>query len=355
MPDASPPDPDGWGAPRLAPIPFETFRAELLGLYVPPLRAKATASGIRTMLGELAKLLGPDATTAGLTPALVARLVATRPPELSPYSVRSLLVKVKIACNYAVSQGYLRSSPFAFRKHWIRVGGVAQKRHHSRGDIRRVLDLLAAEVRDREGWPRWRARRLQALAATLAYTGLRAQEALGLTVDDVDLPGRMLLVVPRAGNRLKTVASAQPVPIPEALAPILAGWLTHRMDQPEAGFKGVPDCPWVFANVTRTNRWKDGPTGHRPLDQLKAAGLRAGVEGFTMLSLRHSWATHAESWGLGPAMIQRVLRHASLDTQKHYRHADCDNLRRAVGGIDFGIDFGADGTPPAAPGGGPTP
>jgi len=35
-------------------------------------------------------------------------------------------------------------------------------------------------------------------------------------------------------------------------------------------------------------------------------------------------------------MIQRVLRHTSLSTQNHYRHADIDNMRKAVEGIDFG-------------------
>ena len=102
------------------------------------------------------------------------------------------------------------------------------------------------------------------MAATAAYTGLRANEAICLKVEDVDLPGRMLAVVSRAGNRLKTVDSAQPVPIPEALAPILESWMARRMDEPEGGFAPPPPCDWLFPNVTRTNAWKDGPSGYRP-------------------------------------------------------------------------------------------
>jgi integrase len=102
--------------------------------------------------------------------------------------------------------------------------------------------------------------------------------------------------------------------------------------------------------VSRSNRWKDGSPGTRPLDQMKGAGKRAGVAGFTFLSLRHSFATHAEgAWGLSPAQIQRCLRHTSLKTQWHYRHADLDNMRASAGGIDFGPSGG-----PAAEGG-PTP
>jgi integrase len=235
---------DDWGPRATEPIPFDAFRVELLALYEPPLRAKSTRRGIRHMLDVAAEVLGPGATTADLTPAFVARLIATRPPTLSPHSVRSLLVKVKVMCGYAHQQGYVRANPFGFRKVWVRVGEPARKKHHSLEEIRRVLDLMAAEVRDSKGWDRWRARRLQALAAVVAYTGLRRDEALSLRVEDVDLPGRMLAIVER-DQRLKTLGSAQPVPIPEALAPILESWLDRRMDEPEGGFPSPPDCPWV--------------------------------------------------------------------------------------------------------------
>jgi len=269
---ASPPDPGGWDLPAFAPAPFGAFRDELLALYAPPMRAKKTRAKLRQALDLIAGLLGPDATTADLTPALVGRLIGSRPAGESPYTTAGFLANLRTACSYARSRGYLRNSPFEFRKKWIRVGRPARKRHHSREDIAKVLALLAAEVGDRSGWARWRARRLQALAAAVAYTGMRRDEALNLHVEDVDLDGRMLLIVERSGHRLKTERSAQPVPIPEGLAPILAAWMRHRMDEPEAGFPSPPSCPSLFPNVTRTNAWKDGPVGYRPLDQLRGAG-----------------------------------------------------------------------------------
>jgi len=289
---SSPEDFGDWSPPHFAPVPFGRMADELLSLYEPPLRAVATLRGMRHMLAAVADLLPPDATTAELTPALVARLLASRPDGMSPYSLRSLLAKFKVAVNYALSQGYIRSSPFAFRKSssWIRPGQPAGKGHHPIEDIRRVLDLLAVEVQGRQGWARWRARRLEALTATVAYTGLRAHEAIRLRVEDVDLEARIIHVVSRSGNRLKTSSSAQPVPIPDGLAGILGRWHDRRLDAPE-GMPRVghhaarPDaptgdlCPYVFCNVTRTNAWQGGPRGHRPLDQLKAAGERAGGRG----------------------------------------------------------------------------
>jgi integrase len=241
-------------------------------------------------------------------------------------------------------------TPFDVRRKWVKVSIEPRKRHHSMEDIRRVLDLLAREVDEADGWPRWRARRLLALASTFAYTGLRRDEGLKLRVEDVDLDRRVIFLMERKGRRLKTEASAQPVPIPDALAPILEDWMSHRMDREEGGYHFLRDeeCPWLFPGVSRRNAWTGGPRGHSPLDVLKAAGERAGVHGLNFLSFRHSFATHAESWGLSPAMLQRVLRHTTLGTQSHYRHADLDNMRAAVDRISFG--------PPAAdPDGGPTP
>jgi integrase len=305
------------------PIPFAAFSAELMKLYEPPLRAKSTCRGMRHMLAAVAEELGEAGTTAGLTPDLVGRLVAAR-THLSPHSVKGLLRCLKTACNYALQMGYLRSTPFAFRKQWVRTPEPSVREHHSREEIARVLDLMARDVTRKDGWAQWRARRLHALAATVAFTGMRRMEALYLKVEDVLLDERMILIVSRPDNRLKTPNSAQPVPIPDALHKILNVWL------PDTG------CEWAFPNVYRTAPWTGGSPGYKPLDRMKRLGKRAGVAGFTFMSLRHSWATHAEYWGLSEAMIQRVLRHTSPQTQRHYRHADATNMRAALGDIDFG-------------------
>ena len=87
------------------------------------------------------------------------------------------------------------------------------------------------------------------------------------------------------------------------LVEVMAEWL------PKAG------SDWAFPATRGAVPWTSGKPGSKPLDRLKAAGLRAGVEGLTFLSLRHSWATHAESlWGFSEALIQRVLRHTTPRT-----------------------------------------
>jgi integrase len=314
----------GWGPASMGPIPFADLAAELLRLYEFPLRAVATYRHMKNSLRIFAALLGPEGTTAHLTPDFIARLIASRPPGQSPYTVKAYLTNLKIVCNYCLANGYIARSPFQFRKNWIRCGEGKPKKHHSREEIARVLALMARDVERKTGWAQWRSRRLHALASTVAYTGLRRNEATHLRMTDVLLEERLILVVPTAGNRLKTSRSAQPVPIPDALAPILEAWLPHAQSD------------FAFPNTRRTGPWIGGAPGYKPLERMKRLGVRAGVEGFTFQSLRHSFATHAEYWGLSETMIQRILRHTSTRTQQHYRHADAANMRAAVGRIDFG-------------------
>ena len=325
---------------RTTAIPFDRFRDEILRLYDPPHRATATRRQVAQVLREIGGL--EVKTTADLTPALVARYVESRPPGQSPRTLHGMLRVLRALCNQAVITGYLRVSPFALRRvsQWVgRLGPPTEKKHYSRDEIRRALTLMAQDVSTTAGWSQWRARRLYALTATVAYTGLRGvSEAQFLHAADIHLKERFIGLTDRGrdgGHRLKTDGSEQPVPIPDALVPILMDWLEHRLDRPAD--RPIPvDCPWLFPNITGSSNWKGGCPGTKPLDRLQDVAKRAGVEGLTFLSLRHSWATHAEYHGYGPALIQRVLRHTTEQTAaKWYRHADLPNLIERCAGFDF--------------------
>ena len=106
----------------------------------------------------------------------------------------------------------------------------------------------------------------------------------------------------------------------------------------------------MFPNTYRTAPWTGGSPGHKPLDRIKRLGQRAGAENFTILSLRHSWATMAETlWGLSDLQIMRILRHTNTRTQVGYRHADLPNLRAAVKDITFGGELPAVAPPAELP------
>lgn len=294
------------------PIPYAQFTAEVLDLYRPPLRAAATRRRMAQLLSLLGEL-GPQ-TTADLTTGLLCRYVARRAEVVCTNSLAGELSYLAAACSHAVAEGWLDRSPFESKRLRLRDEPPADKQWHPIADVRRVLRHLKG--RAKRGWL---DHRLYALACTVAYTGMRRNEALCLMVADVDLKAGLILIESRRHNRLKTAASAAPVPIPPELAEVLRGWLR------------VVDSDWLFPARHKQGPWLGGNSTARACDQLKAAGKACGVEGLTLRSLRHSWATHAEGpWRLGEGQIQRVLRHTRPMTSRRYRHADAANLR-AIG------------------------
>lgn len=293
-------------------VALTAWSAEVLALYTR--RKRSTRCRMRQALRELEQLAGPEATTADLTPELIDRF-GRRKGRVS--TIVGLLSALRAAVRFAAKRRYVsRDLPSLCR--WTLDDTDPERiRHHSRAEIRKVLDSLKADKAS------WKGGRLYALAAVYSYTGLRRNEALWLKKEDIDL-ARGFIWVENNGGGLKTRASKAAVPIPQALRPILREWL------PRTG------CEWVFPGVRRNCPWINGAYGKRAADQLKAAGLRVGVEGFLPHSLRHSLATHLSfHWGLTQRQVQLVLRHTTTRTQRRYVHRDLATLGELVQDFDF--------------------
>lgn len=320
-----------------SPIAWARFKAEFLALYTEGLAARSTRAKLEQVL-RLVDALGVR-TTADLTPELVARFLASRPPSQSPHTARGLLMQLRTICSYAESRRHLTISPFRLRKvsQWVRVGAPLHRRAATLDEIHRLLELLRKDAEARQAWAGWRARRLYAVVTLVAYTGLRKGEALNLHVEDLDLAAGVVHLVERAGRKLKTAASARPVPLPPAAVPALKEWLDHRLDAPR-GYPMPPASaiPWLFPTCDRKAPWIHGSPTSKAVARLKAAGARIGSPDITFQMLRRSLATHLEHFGAGPAMIQRILRHTSSQvTEAHYRRADLANMADAVKDVRF--------------------
>ena len=289
------------------PIPFRQLVQAVLSLYESPLRARATYLKMRAALAEFGSLPGVHS-SADLDTAHVAEFAGRR-QESNVNTTISLLRCLRTASHFSVGEGWADRPP-QWRRLMPRPGPRVTVRHFSRDQVAELLTHLAALATD------WRGRRLHALAATVAYTGLRKSEALSLQLSDVDLSGSILAIVAR--RRLKTVGSAAPVPI-------LARWL------PEAG------PVWVFPGVERTGPWTGGSPGYRPIDRLRQAGEAVGIVGLTFHSLRHTLAKlMVGQFGLSVDQARSVLRHTTERTTELDLHRDDpDQLGRIGGRISF--------------------
>lgn len=308
----------------MARVAWARFRSEVLSLYEPPARARATWFAVRRVL-DLLESLGVRSPSE-LTPQAVAKFTAAQ-GHLAPATIKGRLAYLRPVCDYAVFKGYLARNPFEFRSRWLRVDDRREDRpdprdrHHSAEQIARLLRRADAEA----AVGSWAAGRLQALVYTLAFTGMRRNEPLGMMVGDVDLAARILHIRSNRTRPLKTSGSGQPVAIAEDLALVLARWI------PRAG------CDWLFPGAELLGPWLSGGPGVRALDQVKQLGERAGVQGLTFSSFRHTLSTLSEGWGLGELELQRWLRHRRPRTQDHYRRtADRASLLATAAKISYG-------------------
>jgi integrase len=139
-------------------------------------------------------------------------------------------------------------------------------------------------------------------------TGCRLREILNLEWRHVDME-RGLLYLPDSKTGAKTVVLA---------APAL---------QVLANVPHIERCPYVIA----------GEDPKKPRSDLKRPWTlvtrAADLEGLRIHDLRHSYASHGATAGMGLTIVGRLLGHADVKTTNRYSHFDADPLRRAANAI----------------------
>src|SRR5207249_6905366 len=130
-------------------------------------------------MAQVLKIVGEMGvvTTADLNTSLIARFIAGRPATESPNTTIGLVSALRAACNFAAVEGYVRVSPFLFRRRWVRRVTPKPPQFHTLEQMARVLDLARREIGEASRWDQWKARRLYALVTTVAFTGMRKNES----------------------------------------------------------------------------------------------------------------------------------------------------------------------------------
>jgi integrase len=291
---------------------FDRFRAETLA-FLRPRRAAKTYGKYRQVLTEIAALPGVRE-ASDLTPATIASWLDAMPPSRSDVTRLKLLVCLASICRRASRPaGPLRADPFASVP--VREWGLDSTPLSSPTFV--PVKKISAFLRRLSLDQTWEGRRLHALAALVAFTGLRRGEALHLRRGDVDLRRGFVAVKRCAAHRPKTKASAANVPLPPQLVKVLRSWLKLN--------RGA----WVFPNLTRDTPWVGGRAGKRPLDRLKSEAKKCGIPNLTFQLLRVSFATNAPRFGLDLDDVKKILRHTNMRTTETY-YVRPDDARIAV-------------------------
>jgi integrase len=206
------------------------------------------------------------------------------------------------------------------------------------GSDDRVLDELELAALARHASDGYRA-----VVTTLAFTGLRISEVLGLRWRDIDFVDGELHVrtqliparkdrPPRLVRKLKTQASRRDVPLFPAVENALAGLLELEL----AAGRGSED-DLVFA--TRTGR----PLSHRNVSRaVEEAAAAAGVDRATPHDLRKSFCSLAGRRGVDPVEAAQITGHSPVVWARHYARsfgkAQREEARRRMLTHGFGAD-----------------
>ena len=216
----------------------------------------------------------------------VTELGRARPRKLAPATISRKLAAVR---------SFLR---FTLGPARVPDASLAPRRHRRLPESPKPVEVEAAlELLDGDG-PL--ALRNRALVELVYSAGLRASEAVGLDLADVDFDREQLHVRGKGGKE-------RIVPLGEEAAHMLARYLHEA--RPEL-VRGPENAIFVSARGKR-------------LDTSTLRRVFAHPH-----SLRHAFATHLLEGGADLRTIQELLGHSSLSTTQLYSHVDGRRLRR---------------------------
>ncbi len=239
-------------------------------------------------------------------------------PPLSAASAARTVVAVRGFHKFTVREGLATADPSA----GVRPPAPAKRLPKALplADIERILEAAGAPgtslaLRDR------------ALLEMLYGTGARISEAVGLDVDDVELPE-----VGRSGSpgsaqgavRLRGKGGKERiVPVGSYAAEAVATYLVRARPELAGLDTGRGNGGALFLNarggrLSRQSAWA----------VLAKAAERAGVTtDVSPHTLRHSFATHLIDGGADVRVVQELLGHASVTTTQVYTLVTVDSLR----------------------------
>ena len=154
-------------------------------------------------------------------------------------------------------------------------------------DVRRFLTVVD-NIRDR------------ALILLLLRTGMRIGEALGLTLNDLDLRERKVHLFVGEKNSMGRV-----VYLSDDCLFALKRWLTQRRTTTDFLFPGLGSTPICYSTAR-----------YRILEYFKKAGI--SHKGYTVHCLRHTFASELLNAGMRLECLQQLMGHQDIEVTRRY-------------------------------------
>lgn len=304
----------------------------LSGTYVDPTAGRVTLDTYRAswaagqQWAPSTRQLHDDRWRDHVAPVIGARAIGSlRPSEmrqwiggltLGPTASAGLVATVSSVLNAALVDGVIARNPLS--------GVTRPKVVRRRVDIPTVDEVEALATAMPPEWV--------VMVALGAGLGLRAGEALGLTVDRVDFLGRSVLV-DRQARRVrgrpiehaatKTRASVRTLPLPDAVGLAVSAHVATE---------GTGRGGLVVHSTTGNFQ-----SSQRLSDVMMVACDRAGIRRLRFHDLRHFYASALIAAGCSPKVVQSRLGHATItetmDTYGHLWPESEEQTRQAIDAV----------------------
>lgn len=294
------------GSPE-AHATLKEFALRWLGQVRHTLR-KGTARGYASMLdNHILPALG-DRQLRRLGRAevkdFIAALLEQGLAKKTAANIRGVLHEVLEAAHEDMPE-ILTSNPATFRGRLKLTPTKAERRAKIKALSAEQLQAFLAAARETvpERYP---------ILRFIAGTGLRAGEALGLQLDDVDAKRRQVLVrrsITEGREEPTKTGHERTIDLGPGLAEDVAAWLAiakqEKLARPDGS--ASPRGPWMFSSERKPIRLR------RLEDDFKLAAKAAGLPPWhTPHHLRHTFASLALQGGESIYYVQRQLGHATI-------------------------------------------
>ncbi|MFH2201693.1 MAG: site-specific integrase [Elusimicrobiota bacterium] len=276
---------------------------DLVREYLRHSQAKTTPMSHKLNIQVLEKLKGAlgSARLKNITHFQIEKFKNKRREDgAKPGTVNRELAVIKALFNRGVEWGFLIKSPAQGVKKLKEA--KRQARFFSQAEVSKILSS-ADEV-------------LRPMLAVYVHTGLRRDELLNLTWEDVDLERRLLIVQAKDGWSPKDY-EVRHIPLNDKALQALKG--LRRNGKKGRVFCGPDGKPYLADFVTK---------------KFKKHLKRIGIDGH-LHALRHTFASHLVMQGVDLHAVAKLLGHASTKTTEIYAHLSPDFLKSAVGKLKF--------------------
>jgi integrase len=275
-------------------VPTLKDLAEHARVYAASNKSSKTLEREQLSFADLIRFFG-NIPLSELTPAKIELYKADRLKSVTPSTVNICVRQLNTAFAQAVALGWLDPS-IGQRFKQIRAPEAEPPLWLSDDEVALVLSTPDVEF--------------QIFLLLLLHTGLRRNEALGLTWGDIDVERRQIIVRGTVGK----MGKRRTIPVNEILFEALSNWHAER--------KGH-----LFPN------YRSNQVSMKFRHWAKRIGLR---EGICLHSMRATFASVLIQKGVDIYTVSKLLGHSSVKvTERHYVALDAKHVRSAVDLLSF--------------------